>query len=323
MAECPICLSADQYPCKEWQAGSGDGTRYDCDVCGSFIVSRSAAKGSLHRESDNFPLLLRAVLSYRTRVQTERLANSDDVPIIDAGLVRKLLEEQPRLPSPSQQTINALRYIGERVLTTFQPIDDLPASFQALIGAPNRRFSDRIVRGLGERGLLTFIPAGDMQHQEAVIDIDLTPQGWELFEDESRGILTSDYGFVALKFNDPVLDPLLTNHIKPRLAELGYPLIDLRDVSKAGIIDNLLRAQIRDSRFILVDLTHDNSGAYWEAGYAEGLGKPVIYICQKAKFSEKTTHFDTNHCTTVLWEIDQIDHFVSELVATIRRSLDA
>ena len=44
---------------------------------------------------------------------------------------------------------------------------------------------------------------------------------------------------------------------------------------------------IRDAKFVIVDLTHDNHGAYWEAGYAEGLGKPVIYVCKKDKFETR------------------------------------
>jgi nucleoside 2-deoxyribosyltransferase len=88
------------------------------------------------------------------------------------------------------------------------------------------------------------------------------------------------------------------------------------------VIDNILRAQIRDSAFVLADLTHDNYGAYWEAGYAEGLGKPVIYLCEKAKFDNMKTHFDTNHSTTVLWTTEDMDRFKQELTSTIRRSLD-
>ena len=83
-----------------------------------------------------------------------------------------------------------------------------------------------------------------------------------------------------------------------------------------------MRAQIRDSAFVIVDLTHDNSGAYWEAGYAEGLGKPVIYICERQKFEAAQTHFDTNHCTTVMWSADNPDKFATDLVATLRRSLN-
>ena len=110
--------------------------------------------------------------------------------------------------------------------------------------------------------------------------------------------------------------------MSPTVKELGYELIDLRDVARAGVIDNLLRAQIRDAAFVLVDLTHDNPGAYWEAGYAEGRGKPVLYLCEKTKFDAARTHFDTNHSTTVIWSTDARDTFCSELTATLRRSLD-
>ena len=83
-----------------------------------------------------------------------------------------------------------------------------------------------------------------------------------------------------------------------------------------------MRIQIRDAAFVIVDLTHDNPGAYWEAGYAEGLGKPVIYICEKTKFDKKKTHFDTNHCTTVPWSRDDDAGFRERLTETLRRSLD-
>jgi nucleoside 2-deoxyribosyltransferase len=115
----------------------------------------------------------------------------------------------------------------------------------------------------------------------------------------------------------------LTLQDQPCLKDgIDYELFDMRDVARAGIIDNIMRAQIRDAAFVIVDLTHDNSGAYWEAGYAEGLGKPVIYICEQNKFEEAKTHFDTNHCTTVTWTPDDTESFKKQLVATLRRSLN-
>ena len=73
---------------------------------------------------------------------------------------------------------------------------------------------------------------------------------------------------------------------------------------------------------MLADLTDENRGACREAGYAEGWGKPVIYICEREKFHEAKTHFDTNHCTTITWSADDAEGFADELVATLRRSLD-
>ena len=126
-----------------------------------------------------------------------------------------------------------------------------------------------------------------------------------------------------MKFNDAELEALIATSVKPVIkSQLQLDVVDMRDVARAGVIDNIMRAQIRDAAFVIVDLTHDNSGAYWEAGFAEGLGKPVIYICEKSKFEKAQTHFDTNHCTTVQWDNGDRALFEQQLVATLRRSLN-
>jgi nucleoside 2-deoxyribosyltransferase len=79
--------------------------------------------------------------------------------------------------------------------------------------------------------------------------------------------------------------------------------------------------EIHSSEFLVADLTHDNPGAYWEAGYAEGLGKPVIYICEKEKFETTKTHFDTNHHLTIVWDKDALQKAGEDLKATIRATL--
>ncbi len=108
---------------------------------------------------------------------------------------------------------------------------------------------------------------------------------------------------------------------KPAVAETGFQLVLLRDKPRAGPIDNHLRAEIRSSRFLLADLTTDNAGAYWEGGFAEGLGKPVIYLCEKSAFDNRGTHFDTNHCQTVIWDPNDKERGASDLKATIRATL--
>ena len=145
---------------------------------------------------------------------------------------------------------------------------------------------------------------------------------------KKRGEFEGNYGFLAMQFDEPDLESFVRDVVKPAVKDAtGYDLVDMRDVSKAGIIDNIMRVRIRDAKFVIADLTHGNNGAYWEAGYAEGLGKPVIYICEKEKFeNDDGTHFDTNHCTTVIWsksrDRDNDKDFCQKLTATLRRSLD-
>lgn len=220
------------------------------------------------------------------------------------------------------QANNIIRYIGNIVTNTGETVRDLPPSFGAIAGSVSRDFALKLLRELMRKGLLTAIDAASRDNRYDVIHIDLTFDGWERYEAERRGQTAGGYGFIALKFGDAVLDPFLRDVIKPAVGRVGYELVDIRDTAEAGIIDNLLRIRIRDAAFVLVDLTHDNSGAYWEAGYAEGLGKPVLYLCEHSKFDAAKTHFDTNHCTTVLWRTDRPGEFQENLIATLRRSLN-
>jgi len=219
--------------------------------------------------------------------------------------------------------VSAVKFIGNEINRTGERIAMIPRDFFALIGAPSPALAADLLNELQRRGIVDCIESAAIGMPTMFQEVNLTLSGWETYERERKGKTSGSYGFLAMKFGDPLLDPLARDIIKPALkAELSFDLFDMRDVARAGVIDNLMRAQIRDAAFVIVDLTHDNSGAYWEAGYAEGLGKPVIYICEKGKFDAARTHFDTNHCTTVVWESMDTGAFVQQLVATLRRSLN-
>ena len=241
--------------------------------------------------------------------------------------------------NPAVQAMNLIRYIGDEVSKTGKPIEKLPDDLSAIIGAPGNDLAFHLVEDLVEEGILSASrhrassshivykervrTASELGRGRLAVGVSLTIKGWERYEAEQRGEFRGNYGFIAMQFGDSDLDPFVENVVKPVVKEgVGYDLVDMRDVARAGVIDNILRTQIRDAAFLIVDLTHDNPGAYWEAGYAEGLGKPVIYICEKAKFEVTRTHFDTNHCTTVLWSRDDDEGFKQSLIATLRRSLD-
>jgi hypothetical protein len=60
-------------------------------------------------------------------------------------------------------------------------------------------------------------------------------------------------------------------------------------------------------------------------GYAEGLGRPVIYTCRRDVFedrkSENHPHFDTNHMVTVPWDPADPASAAPKLKDTIRATL--
>ena len=224
--------------------------------------------------------------------------------------------------SPAIQAMNLIRYIGDEVSGSGRPIDQF-SGISGIIGSPSEELADQILEELHQKGLISMEDPVKALDGNLFMNVNLSLDGWERYEAEKHGLFKGNYGFIAMQFGDSDLDPFVEEVVKPAVKDgVGYDLVGMRDIARAGVIDNIMRTQIRDAAFVIVDLTHDNPGAYWEAGYAEGLGKPVIYICEKGKFEDKKTHFDTNHCTTVPWSRDDDEGFRKELTATLRRSLD-
>ena len=228
---------------------------------------------------------------------------------------------------PAAQAVNLIRYIGDKVTELRGPIVQLsPEDFYEKIGSPSARFAASLLSDLCDQGIIKttetthFLSGGSIS-----MNVDLTLDGWERYGAEKRGQISGDYGFLAMEFGDIVFEAFVREVVKPVVKrELSYDLVDMRDEPQAGIIDNIMRRKIEGAVFVIADLTHDNRGAYWEAGYAEGLGKPVVYICEKQKFEQGKTHFDTNHCTTILWSEEASGHdvFKQNLVDALCRSLD-
>lgn len=313
---CPICNRMNT--CQELPTDGRDSRGFDCKFCGKYEISKTYLATSRFRvetqSENNLTDRQKALLSYRLRKSSD-----DSKPVmIDPEWLDPILSSDD-LPNPAARANNLIRFIGDTMTKRVHPIKNFPEGISSIIGAPN----DVSVYGLASELMAKGIIKAKVINApvETLIGIDLTLDGWNQYEFQKRGQISEGYAFIAMEFGDPILDPFVEGVIKPIVKDIGYELVHMRDVPRAGIIDNIMMEQIRNSSFVIADLTHDNPGAYWEAGYAEGLGKPVIYICEKDKFTDLSSHFDTNHRTTVFWSKDDNSHFKKELAATISRSM--
>lgn len=58
--------------------------------------------------------------------------------------------------------------------------------------------------------------------------------------------------------------------------------------------------EIHKAEFIIADLTGHRNGVYYEAGFAKGLGKEVIFTCSADDFEK--SHFDVKQINTIKWK---------------------
>ncbi len=311
---CAVCLSADGFSLKRKPIEKSGIVDFCCPVCGQFIVDKNLVELKLNPEQTT--RRVRATLSRWIRLNQ----GSSSELYLSIEVYKDVIDGKISLPTPAQVALSILRYVGDHTQKTGEKLKSLPPSFSAEIGANSREDAVELIRELEARGQLKFSGAFTIGGCDA-LDIGLTLGGWEVYQSERTGGQTAGFGFLAMKFGEEPLEDITQNYLKPAINKLGYELVDMRDIAVPGNIDSIMRMRIRDANFVIADLTHDNPGAYWEAGYAEGLGKPVLYICDKKKFDEHGTHFDINHYTTVMWETDEPEDFCERLVATLRRGL--
>lgn len=72
-------------------------------------------------------------------------------------------------------------------------------------------------------------------------------------------------------------------------------------IDKEHVLDDLvgrIKREIQECRFVIADLTDERPSCYFEVGYAEALGRPVIYAASKQSVAKPGTntkiHFDVD-----------------------------
>ena len=99
---------------------------------------------------------------------------------------------------------------------------------------------------------------------------------------------------------DPALLPAYEQGLRPGVMMAGYDPIRVDRVEHVNRIDDEIIARVRTSLFVVADFTEHREGVYFEAGFALGLGLPVIWTCRKGDM--KDLHFDIRQYNTIDWD---------------------
>lgn len=293
----------------EIETGKGgyDGTHYHCPNCGEYKISGTALQGLKTKREVERAILSHAVFKMQTK-------NGSSIPELDTRMIEIILEQNPNLPSPIEVAENLIIYVGDSTVNLAGRsllIDErhLPAK----IGAIACDDVMHLTMQLKESGLFTTNSGGPR--------FQLSFRGWEEYHTLKEKQSISKLAFMAMPFKCERVVKVF-EHFKNATAKTGFELRnDCLETPRVGQITDHIRVAIRRSRFVIADLTGGNQGAYWEAGFAEGLGRPVIYSCEKSFFPK--VHFDTQGLQTVIWDIDDIDTACGQLKAIIRNTLPA
>ncbi len=125
---------------------------------------------------------------------------------------------------------------------------------------------------------------------------------------------------------DASMNDVYEKGIEPAIKEAGYEPMRIDRKQHNNKIDDQIIDEIKYSRFLVADVTQDESGArggvYYEAGFAHGLkdcGRKieVIFTCRKDVIDE--VHFNIRQYNHIIWETpeDLKERLVNRIAAVI------
>ena len=242
-----------------------------------------------------------------------------EIPQISSEALNAIKGRRPKVVT--QRLISALCFLDSKIKVLGHSIDfgqaDDKDTLECLAETESIDEEElfTLYKMLEDTGLVegTFFMGGGMH-------VKPTAAGWQEIERLATRQTDSSQAFVAMWFNDATADAY-TRGIEPALTVSGYKAMRIDAKEHNNKIDDEIVAEIRRSRFLVADFTCETGkvrgGVYYEAGFAQGLGLPVIWTCKKSSLGD--LHFDTRQYAHIVWDTpeDLYEQLKNRIGATI------
>jgi hypothetical protein len=306
--ECPICLrpncSSKQY---EDPNDLKTTTKISCDVCGEYPFLSAAEPSNLDHKQ-------RVILSSFFHNKYEREEKS---PRISEGNKKDILNSISVPSDPLEAIDLLLEYIFYKAGRAGKqtPIDfktDYPILF-----AENHDEFEFCVYKARELNLIEIAELDGKKLLRLSID------GWRRIAELKKTKVKANQAFVAMWF-DPSLNQAWIEGFQQALErdlpeDKRYKAIRIDLVEHNEKICDKIMAEIRKSGLVVADLTGQRGGVYFEAGFAKGLGIPVIWTCRDTDIEK--LHFDIRQYNHIKWNNpdDLRERLINRIEATMPR----
>jgi hypothetical protein len=309
---CPVCG-------QELPHTSAMGARqpvFECPVCGTYRLSERAAQHLYEAVGflgDGFmPLANHHLLSAVIRERFEPSRRTVFIPTFE-----ELVAAANPLPGgPLESVDRLLIYVSEHLARLGTAVKlSLEHDFPVVHVRDGTELLE-VARMAAQLEYVKFHTAVGMPSIERASGFALliTPSGWARLQELRTTQKRHRQAFVAMWF-DPAMDAVFNEGFEPALLGQGYLPLRIDRSEHNGKIDDRIVAEIRQSGLVVADFTGNRAGVYFEAGFARGLGIPVIWTCRKDYI--RKVHFDTRQYNHIVW------HDASDLATKLRVRIQA
>jgi hypothetical protein len=300
---------------------------YDCDRCGTVVIERTA-RLLLERLTDDQRLLMSIYMRNKSESSGGRDRHYYDLTSTES--VKSIIGSLKKL-DPIEQMERALLNLNAKCKYTGDDIELNHETDYPYYYCLTTKELQGVLQLLSENDYIALGYRDASPNQIANIRSD----GYQLIRELKARRKDFKQCFVAMWFNPSEMDGPWKTAIKPAIeyieegqTEPTFKAVRADTEEYATDINDWIISEIRRSRFMVCDLTGYRGGVYFEAGFAYGLGLPVIYTCRKdwceavkeasGKVIKEGVHFDLNHQNRIEWEEKRLDTFRDKLTNRIK-----
>lgn len=336
--KCLVCGS----PIDE-EMSSYDGERcfFECPICGKYILPITSTIQRRNRTCHDFGAVFDgeklASYLYHYRVEdrcafvgTESALEQykKQNPESIAFLVEPKAVEN-WYPKTFKERINFIllrlakqsKFIGGSVKVEIEEFNPLFFLTNLPKSADWQREVKFILHFLSNNGILEYPIQSDKLGEYVAILVSnefatftLSAKAWEMVYELQRNQTNNKKAFIAMKFGAET--NALRDKIKEGIVAAGYEPRIMDEIEHNHQIVPEMLYEIRNSRFVVAELSHHNNGAYYEAGFAYGQEKEVIHICSEEAL-KSDLHFDVSQINTVVYKD------ISEIPEKLKKRIEA
>jgi hypothetical protein len=268
-------------------SGIFDGLLIECVQCGRYdLAGREAISNSFEWPSDLRHALSCAARQSFAQGQPLRITGANAADLARPHLNARVSYNRDRL----------LQEIAKRARRPHMGAQFSPTTDFTLIDCHSKEEFEWYIEWLKQQNVVFQTGAGPN-----VVELTLSMDGWNRVQPLS-GHGVPGQCFVAMWFSEQTRDAYESG-IEPAIRNAGFTAIRIDRKEHNNEIPDEIIAEIRNSEFIVADFTGQRHGVYYEAGFAMGLGRKVIWCCRKDEISR--LHFDTSHKNHIDWETPQ------------------
>ena len=316
-ANCPLCNSE----CHLYRLARERINEYECPICGHYAISDFVDKNSLVRRAEMHFYLL-----HKRRNDENTILFVKDVAKISEP--RAFLVDEKMLDTLLPKTLNdkidmvmlnlstRIKSLGERFVLdwTGEQQESFYSFFWVDDSYSDEGFSDQIGAMIEILQEYDYLSEG-LTLGDNMVSYTFTAKGWNHIGDLQKMNKAIFQAFIAMWFDPQMKDA--RDCIIRAITDSGYVSVIIDEKEHNNQIVPEIFYEIQRSTFVIADLTEHRNGVYYEAGYAQALGKEVIITCRSDSFKER--HFDVAQKNMICWddENDLYRRLMNRIEATV------